>query len=81
MLIGAALLVVSSAMSAVLIRPARTVAPASKPTEPVPTPAASTSAVAPLRLAECAHCGVAGPQLHPGPSEPAAPAGPGTARP
>ncbi|HEX4359118.1 MAG TPA: DHA2 family efflux MFS transporter permease subunit [Pseudonocardia sp.] len=89
MLIGAVLLVVSSAMSAVLIRPARTVPPGpAAPTAPaapdapaVPAgSAASAGAAAPLRLAECAHCGVAGPQLHPGPCTPAAPAGPGTAR-
>jgi EmrB/QacA subfamily drug resistance transporter len=85
MLIGAALLVVSSAMSAVLIRPVKVTPPAA-PTRPAGPagpagPAEPPVAVLPLRLAECAHCGVAGPQLHPGPSTPAAPAGPGTARP
>lgn len=53
MLIGAGLLVVASALSAVLIRPAK------KGPPPAPTPS-------PLRLAECTHCGVTGPQLHPG---------------
>jgi len=53
MLIGAGLLVVASALAAVLIRPARKGAPVA------PTPTS-------LRLAEFTHCGIAGPQLHPG---------------
>jgi MFS family permease len=87
MLIGAALLVASSVMSAVLIRPARTLPPVKTPAGSPATPAVPSTppvgaapAGAPLRLAECPHCGVAGPQLHPGPGEPAAPSGPGPGR-
>ncbi|WP_185061166.1 MFS transporter [Pseudonocardia eucalypti] len=54
MLIGAGLLVAASLMALLLTRPA----PAPEPT---PTPTAAPK----LRLAECAHCGVAAPQLHP----------------
>jgi predicted MFS family arabinose efflux permease len=53
MLIGAGLLVAASALSAVLIRPAKK----GPPVAPMPIP---------LRLAEFTHCGVTGPQLHPG---------------
>lgn len=56
MLIGAGLLVVASGLSALTIRPARPAhAPALAPVDER------------LRLAECVHCGVTGPQLHPGP--------------
>jgi hypothetical protein len=65
MLIGAALLVAASVMSAVLIRPAKL--PAGS-TLPVPAGEAGDAvpAVGALRLARCPHCGVVGPQLHPG---------------
>jgi EmrB/QacA subfamily drug resistance transporter len=57
MVIGAALLVVASALAALTIRPV----PAARPA-PAPGPLEER-----LRLPECAHCGVSGPQLHPGP--------------
>jgi predicted MFS family arabinose efflux permease len=58
MLIGAGLLVMASALAAVLVRPVRR-------TEALP----ATGAPQPtrVRLPECAHCPVTGPQLHPGP--------------
>jgi EmrB/QacA subfamily drug resistance transporter len=58
MLIGAALLVAGAVLSAILVRPTRAPAPAGAP------------AGKPLRLQDCAHCGVTGPQLHPGPLDP-----------
>jgi EmrB/QacA subfamily drug resistance transporter len=68
MVIGAGLLVVASLLSALTIRPARPARPATAPGDgrvpfdrPVPVGGG-------LRLAECAHCGVSGPQLHPGPA-------------
>ncbi|WP_037068116.1 MFS transporter [Pseudonocardia acaciae] len=60
MLIGAGLLVLGAVLSAVLVRPARAVA--------VPEPPPGEPAAEPLRLPECMHCGVTGPQLHPGPA-------------
>lgn len=77
MLIGAGLLVVASLLSVLLIRPAMRGRPAAAVTgaEPAVTPAGSQPAepaaarpavLAPLRLAECRHCGVASPQLYPG---------------
>jgi predicted MFS family arabinose efflux permease len=68
MLIGAALLVAASVLAAVLIRPAK---PPAGSTLPVPAGGA-VPAVGALRLARCPHCGVAGPQLHPGPAAEAA---------
>ncbi|MBO0850499.1 MAG: hypothetical protein J2P20_13615, partial [Pseudonocardia sp.] len=62
MLIGAALLVAGAALSALLVRPAREAASPEGP-------AAPEGGAEPLRLPECAHCGVTGPQLHPGPAE------------
>jgi EmrB/QacA subfamily drug resistance transporter len=61
MLIGAGLLVLASALAAALIRPVRLVRPAPAP------PAAEPARV---RLPECAHCPVTGPQLHPGRAAP-----------
>ena len=82
MLIGAGLLVLSSVLSALLIRQVRVPAPLPPPTvppdgeRPMPTEreraaAAGEQVVAAqvtLRLAEYPHCGITGPQLYPGPS-------------
>jgi EmrB/QacA subfamily drug resistance transporter len=71
MLIGAGLLVLGAALSAVLVRnpvaPATDQPPATKPT----TRPATVDGIAPgrpirLELARCPHCGVGSPQLHPG---------------
>jgi hypothetical protein len=56
MLVSAALLAAGGLLSAVLIRRPGRVAP-----EEPPRPAAPEE----LRLPECVHCGVTGPQLHP----------------
>lgn len=61
MLIGAALLVAGAVLSALLVRPPRA-APARPPA------ALPDAGPHPLRLPECAHCGVSAPQLHPGPA-------------
>jgi EmrB/QacA subfamily drug resistance transporter len=71
MLIGAALLVAAAVLAAVLIRPSKLPAGSAGSTRPVPAGAA-VPAVGALRLARCPHCGVAGPQLHPGPAAEAA---------
>jgi EmrB/QacA subfamily drug resistance transporter len=59
MLISAALLVLAAVLAATLIRPVRPVRPA---------PALPAAEPARVRLPECAHCPVTGPQLHPGPA-------------
>ncbi len=56
MLIGAALLAAGGLLAALLVRRPRPIMPAGEPKVPAPPP---------LRLSECPHCGVAGPQLHP----------------
>jgi hypothetical protein len=65
MLIGAGLLVGASLLSVLMIRPAmRATAPPGGPpaVEAQPVEAVPVHA---LRLAECPHCGLAAPQLHP----------------
>lgn len=67
MLIGAALLVGSSLLSVLLIRPAMRAAKRAAATAAVPPPPAEVRPVVvqPLRLAQYRHCGVAAPQLYP----------------
>jgi EmrB/QacA subfamily drug resistance transporter len=64
MLIGAALLVGASVLSALLIR---NPAPSTTPSASA-GPAPAVPAGPRVKLAECPHCGVGAPQLHPGPS-------------
>ena len=70
MLIGSALLVGASVLSALLIRgsssrtaPTSTAHSGLAATSPVPVDTGGAA----VKLAECPHCGIGGPQLHPGP--------------
>jgi hypothetical protein len=60
------LLVAASLLSLLAVRPAlrSSVDAAASPTAAEPPTAAA--AATPLHLAECRHCGLAAPQLHPG---------------
>jgi EmrB/QacA subfamily drug resistance transporter len=67
MLIDAGLLVIASALSALLVR---TPVTAAGPADPAPgaRPAPPATADPRMKLAECPHCGVNAPQLYPGPA-------------
>lgn len=65
MLISAGLMVGAALLSVLLVRPAAR-AVARYPGELEPVPAGAAAAGDTLRLAECPHCGIGAPQLHPG---------------